>query len=354
MENTSIEDIKARLDIISLAEGYGFDFKQPSGFRYRAVTNLIRDEKTSSLDFFTDSQKYFDRGSGTGGDAIDLIKVMEGITQSEAIRRARELSGSDIYHVEKRTPLKREPKKKEIDLNKLSRSVQAELSASATFAPKIIPIDITDANGYVRERREELHIHSEFEKLFEARKIEPIHFEKMNYLFKNIIGYSSFWKSPSIVIRDRNNKAVDLVAYRPKDKETGEEIKGMKYFYRNQNNRGDDFVYPFENLVDRIAKKEKYIVVGEGLKNAVNALIYSVPFISIESTGNTTNIDKRLIEAINAFLEKGYGLATAFDGDQAGEEAYRKFLSLTGLKAENIFSFDSGIDFVEYVRGSKK
>lgn len=356
MEELTLEQIKEKIDIISLAENYGFEFGKAQGVRLRAKINLLRDEKTSSLDFFTDSQKYYDRGTGEGGDAIDLIQAMDNLTQKEAIAKAKEISGCESYQVQRHDaqPLARVKEKKEVDFGKLAYSAQKELARGSAFSPRIVTLDMTDGNGYLKQSREEIFIHSDFEKLFETSRLGVEYLEKMNYLFKHVLGFSDFWKSPSIVIKDRNGKVVDLVAYRPKDKETGLEINGMKYYYKNFLDRGEDFVYPFETLVQRIASKEKYIVVGEGLKNAVNALIYNVPYITIESTGNVLNVSEALIREINVFLEKGYGLATAFDGDKAGEEAYNKFLSLTGFVAKNIFSFDSGVDFVEYVRGSGK
>lgn len=358
MENSpTLTELKDKIDIISLAESYGFEFAKPTGskgdVRYRAIHNLLRDEKTSSLDFFEISKKYFDRGLGTGGDIIDLIQHMERLDQKGAIRRLKELSGEDVYSVEKRThvPTAQVKPKKDIDLSKLSYFAQKELLAVAPFSPRIIPTSFKDENNVLIKTELTIHLNSHFHKLFECTTLSIDHKDKVDYLFKHILGFSDYWKAPSIIIRDSKNKIVDMVAYRPKDPQTGLEKKGMKYYYKNQNNRGDDFIYPFEVLVRHIAQKEKYIIVGEGLKNAVNALLYSVPFISVESTGNVSVLDERLIQAIKDFISEGYGFLTAFDGDDAGKAAQEKFLSLIGFEAENLFPFDSGIDFVEYMQG---
>jgi hypothetical protein len=352
----TLDEVKSKIDIISLAERYGFEFKSPSGTRYRAVKNLFRDDKTSSLDFFSDSQRYYDRGdSSLRGDAIDMIAFFEGLDQNEAIAKAKEISGTDTYKVEtRRDPIEQKPKEKKIiDFDQLANNARKELQESIKYNPRLITINQALPNGFVKETQNIAHIHSEYHKLFETSSLEEKYYKKLSFIFKNILGYSTFWKSPTIILRDRKNRVVDLVAYRPRDKDTLEEIKGMKYYYKNFLERGEDFVYPFEDLVKRIAEKEKYIVVGEGLKNALNALVYNVAYITIESTGNILNISPALIEEINIFLEKGFGLVTAFDGDPSGEKAYHQFISLTGFVAENVFSFDSNIDFVEYVRGSK-
>lgn len=353
-DSLTIDEIKSKIDIISLAERYGFEFGTPHGVRYRAKINLLRDEKTSSLDFFSDTQKYYDRGSASGGDCIDLIQCMDRLTQNEAIAKAKELSGSNSYNVERRSasPLQKEPKE-EIDFIKLAYYAKKEIASNMAYRPRTVPIDICTQNGFIKEQTTQIFINSKYQKFFETSSFS-IDFEaKLKYIFNEILGYSDYWQSPSVIIRDSNEKIVDVIAYRPKNKETGEEIKGMKYYYKNQDQRGSDFIYPFKNLVDRIASKEKYIVVGEGLKNSVNALLYNVPFITLESTGNIDAINENFINAINSFLDRGFGIVTAFDGDKVGKMAYNKFLSLTGFTAENIFDFESGIDFVEYVRGSK-
>ena len=352
-ENITLAEIKAKIDIIQLAENYGFELKK-HGNRYRAKRNLLRDEKTSSLDFFEDTQKFYDRGTATGGDVFDLVQAIENLSQNEAINKVKEMVGADTYSVTKReyTPIQTKKESKEIDFNKLKKYALKELQDNKTKKPFIYEIVKERENGFIESREHKINVGSTYSKLFETSTFDIEYKEKLDKLFSSIIGYSEFWDSPSIILTDRQNKVVDIVAYRPKSKETGEEIKGMKYYYKNQNNRGDEFVYPFEKLVNHIAKREKYIVIGEGLKNSVNALLYGVPFISLESTGNIKHINQKLLDAIKDFRNKGFGLVTAFDGDEAGEKAYNEFLSFTGFEAENLFSFDSNIDFTDYLMSS--
>jgi len=349
----TLAEVKAKIDIIQLAENYGFELKKHSN-RYRASKNLLRDEKTSSLDFFEDTQKFYDRGTATGGDVFDLVQAMDNLSQNEAIKKVKEMVGADTYSVTKReyTPTPAKKESKEIDFNKLQYIATKELQANKYKKPLEYEIVKEGKNGFVESREFKINVGSTYSKLFETSTFDIEYKTKLDTLFSSIIGYSEFWDSPSIILRDRQNKVVDIVAYRPKSKETGEEIKSMKYYYKNQNNRGEEFVYPFEKLVNHIANREKYIVVGEGLKNSVNALLYSVPFISLESTGNIKHINQKLLDSINDFRKKGFGLVTAFDGDEAGEKAYHEFLSFTGFEAENLFSFDSNIDFTDYIMSS--
>lgn len=354
----SVSDLNLKLDIISLASSYGVEFKKPSGSRYRAKVNPFREENTSSVDFFSDTNRYLDRGdSSIKGDAIDLIAFFDKCSNPEAIAKAKEMVGSDTYNVQAHEiKAKQKPKEKKIiDFSKMDYQAKMELQASEQFKPKMIEVEFAEDNGFVNPTKSMSHvfIFSHFERLFETTHLEPQFLSKISYIFKHLVGFSSFWKSPTIILRDREEKVVDVVAYRPKDKETGEEISGMKYYYKNFDQRGENFVFPFENLVNRIVKREKYIIIGEGLKNALNALVYDVPFVSIESTGNVLALDAKLLEAIKTYQEKGYGIACAFDGDEAGQKAYDSFCSLSGIDAPNLFEFDSKIDFVEYVRGTK-
>ncbi len=351
----TLTEIKLKVDIIRLANDYGFELIKYNN-RHRAKINLLREETVSSLDFYEDTQKYYDMGTSSGGDAIDLIKQMENLSQSDAISKIKELAGEDIYAVSKQfiTPNKIQKKTKTIDFNKLKYISTKELEANATNRPYVYNLIIKhNDSDIIKKQSKKINISKTYEKLFETSTLDIKYKPKIDSLFKYIIGYSDYWESPSIILSDRNSNIVDIVAYRPKDKKTGEEIKGMKYYYKNKKNRGENFIYPFENLVKHIAKREKYIVVGEGLKNSVNALLYSVPFISLESTENIKNISKKLIDAINDFRERGYGFITAFDGDTAGEKAYYKFLSITGFEVENLLSFESNIDFTDYIIGNQ-
>jgi hypothetical protein len=344
---TDLEALKAKLDIIALAESYGFEFKQPSGARYRAVKNLLRDEKTSSLDFFSDTQKFYDRGTAEGGDVIDLIAKMENLNPTQAIIRAKELAGEDTYSVTKRETKPIKKKVKKIDFNQLKKQATQELNAVKKLNPCLEFVE-EDKDGNIV--RHELVINKNYAKLFEGLSFTVGLKQKFDYIFTHLLGWSDFWQSPTLILKDLDGRVVDIVAYRPHDKNTGQEISGMKYYYKNFHGRGDRFIYPYQKEVERIAKREGYIIIGEGLKNALNALIYGVPFVTIESTGNVLKLSDRLKNTILSYTAKGWGVATAFDGDEAGQKAYESFLSLLSFEVDNILDFTSKKDFVEYLK----
>ncbi|MCC2644783.1 MAG: hypothetical protein K0R94_561, partial [Burkholderiales bacterium] len=95
MKQINISDIKKRLDILQVATHYGVDVKK-AGSIYRAKHNPLREEKTSSLYFYSNSNSFYDFGSGRGGDCITLIKEIKRCDTKNAIQIAQAiLSGSE-------------------------------------------------------------------------------------------------------------------------------------------------------------------------------------------------------------------------------------------------------------------
>jgi len=81
------EAIKERLDIVDVAEKYCE--LQKFGNVYKARENPVREENTSSLYFYPDTQKYYDFGCGAGGDVIDFVAAVENISLSDVMSRLR-------------------------------------------------------------------------------------------------------------------------------------------------------------------------------------------------------------------------------------------------------------------------
>lgn len=201
-----------------------------------------------------------------------------------------------------------------------------------------------------------------FQKLFEHKNFffTGSHLEHLRSL-KNIVAYDTFYKCPAILIRDSLGDVVDIVKYRPIKPSHFTEFTAPKYFYLKEseklNERGENFLYPFSIENDALIEKHKFLIIGEGLKNAVVARLFNVPFISIESS--STNINKKLQEYIHEKLKKGYKITGAFDGDSDAENenikglgAYNKTKKVLDVGFSNLFSFDSGLDFADYMAGT--
>ena len=209
---------------------------------------------------------------------------------------------------------------------------------------------IEDNEGREIEQVEsQLKVPRDTEKLFEGSYIQNIEDRVAKYLFGRIIGYDDYFNCPCIIIRDRHGDVVDIVKYRP-NRNGYDNLP--KYLYVKSANkpkdRGEFFLYPFQKEMERLIAKEGFLFVGEGIKNSVNALIRSVPFLSIESTSNADNPE--IIAYIKELLRKRIPVYAVMDADRAGEAALKKLNEKLDKKIVNLIDFDSNIDFTEYVR----
>jgi len=329
MLKDDLDQLKSNLDIVTVAESYGTLVKTGANYRFK-------DNKSIMISPSKQIYKDFGAGGVKAGTVLDLIIYMENISLGDAIKKLKGLNGIDTYSITDSKRLQyKETKAKEVDISKISYFAKKELKASSY--PKI-------DNGYYQ-------IDTLFHKLFETKTFSLDYKPRIEYLFDNIIGYSNHFNCPTIIIRDSKNNIVDAIAYRPQKPKNYDNWSEPKYIYKNSHNRGSDFLYPFQNEVQKIIEREKYIVVGEGIKNGLNALLYSVPFISLE--GGCFGISDKLYEYIKNYVDKGFGLICMFDGDKAGEIAFNNFVERTKFNTTNYLDFNSNMDFVEYLMGEE-
>jgi len=191
-------------------------------------------------------------------------------------------------------------------------------------------------------------IYSPFHKLFETDMLIGAKLSVVQYIMKRIVGYSSYFKCPAIIIRDGINRVVDIAYYRPQL----EGKKLPKYLYKSNEKkpikRGDHFLYPFQIEMERLIAKNNVIFIGEGLKNALNALAYEIPYISIEGAANKPGTP--MIEYIARLQQRGKSIFTAFDGDDAGYKVYEAFCEIFDEEFVNAIEPDSGDDFTDYIK----
>ncbi len=123
--------------------------------------------------------------------------------------------------------------------------------------------------------------------------------------------------------------------------------KPLKYLnLKSEDTPESNYIFPLQAQMQKMATKEGYCYVGEGLKNAINASLMGIPFISIEGAAS---IKPGLINFLRSDRMNSITLIGAFDGDEAGERAYKKMN--TEISMTNEFSFDSGIDFADFLKG---
>jgi len=375
----TLEQIKKSLDIITIAEMYG------ELVRSGNKNNFVY-KKNKSISF-NENKQIFKEWNGSmekAGSVLDLVMLMENKNLKDGIARLKELSALDTYTVDPSLQMQRSKKikeKKKVNFNELQIWGKQELDLVGQHRP------VEYINKYTRTIH--FDVTSDFQKLFETKKLPPESSKKLDYIFSNLLGWNKLFKCPSIILRDDNGRIVDLIAYRPNKPESYSSWRGGKYFYKNSHDRGNDFLYPFKKEIELIINREEYLIVGEGIKNGLNALLYSVPFISLESTSNT--IDSRLLDYIKKYAQKKFKIICMFDGDLAGARAFLNFLksfntnlvviidnflkdkenillkdksnaeevlsnfinfiNSSNFPLDNFLAFDSNIDFVEYLQG---
>ena len=191
------------------------------------------------------------------------------------------------------------------------------------------------------------------EKLFEGSYIENVTESVAAYVFGKIIGKDNYFNCLCINVMDRQGDVVDIVKYRPARSGYENLPKYLNEKLENKpKQRGEHFLYPFQREMERLIEKEGFLFIGEGLKNSVNAMIRSVPFLSIESTSNASN--RKIIAYINELSKKGITFYGMLDGDRAGKKALDVLNSLLDRPLSNMLDFESGLDFIDYIRKEYK
>ena len=335
----TIEQLKQSLDIITVAEMYGELVKNGANYKFKNDTSIVINPSKQIFSNFN--------GDIAGGSVLDLVMYMEKKDLKAGIERLKELSSLDTYTIDPALQVKRKEEaraKKVVDFKKLNDWGVQELSLVGMHRP----IEYQDKGGKILY----FLVPSELEKLFETKQLPAEYKQKLDYIFSNLIGWNKHFNCSSIVIKDDSGRIVDLIAYRPNKPQNYNEWSNPKYIYKNSHTRGENFLYPFrkevESILFKATNQDKYVVVGEGIKNGLNALLYSVPYIPLESTSN--KISEKLVAYIRDLHEKGYDIIGMFDGDKAGKKAHENFVKQSGLQISNFLDFNSNTDFVEYLQ----
>ncbi|WP_122894131.1 hypothetical protein [Arcobacter peruensis] len=283
--------------------------------------------------------KDFGNGSGFGGgDVLDYLMFKDNISLPNAIEFiANKLNISNDETTAPRVytqPIKKKVDKEPYELQ-LQKSKRLEQELKQHLKKGCF-------RGYPGTKLLKLND----TKLFQRDTIDLSFYWKLIYLNKYILAYDEKYQCTKIILRDSKKNIVDMINYRPKSNKE----KPIKYYQlpnsKKPIKRGDYFLYPFQYENEELLKKNDYIFIGEGLKNSINALLYSIPYLSIESVSNS--FSDKLISYINNLKLEGVELLGAFDGDEAGQAAYKRFCQNV-IKIDNLFSFDSGTDFTDYI-----
>jgi len=359
----TISELKANVDIVDYIGSVvtlkktGSSFTAPCPFHTEASGSFTVSPTKKIFHCF---------GCGVGGDILDFIEQYHKVSKSESIEKLRSFEDSSYTPQReqqnyKPAPQKKEPTKtKEQIENKLTQISKALINNNK--ANTIFNLSYNHKEQFNSNTLVTCMINPAFEKLFEKRHflMKQEHQKRLSYMISYILAYDSFFKCPAIIIRDSKSKVCDIARYRPIKPPSFETFSNPKYMYVKEEdklkNRGENFLFPFHLEMDRLIDKHSFFFIGEGLKNAINAFLFGVPFISLESTSN--GITKGLEEYIKE-KAKTKTIIGGFDGDEEikedgkitkGHGAYIKAKESLGFEFPNLFKFDSNIDFADYLK----
>ena len=338
MTYSEVKSYLVKDDLVLLLDGLDYEFNRQGKFD-------VRGEKTPSVSINPRDLKIKDFGGDFSGDIFDLLKELHGMTPPEDLKYVMNFLGlSDEPGVV--------PAKRKVNTYIPPLKDNQKLMAALKIKARKYLNEPIIRNG--RERKRYIWFDFEYEdvkkvaafddvfvKLFEHSFVE-ISEDRITYIFDKFIGYDPYYDCPVIIIYDYFGNVVNIVKYRPK--KDGKEF--MKYLYLKAEETPDsDYLYPFQYEMEKMMFDQGAAYVGEGLKNAVNALVFGLPYVSTESTSGSFD---KLGEYLKTPRMKDVFMIGAFDGDEAGERAYKKMNELVPM--ENMFTFNSGMDFAEYLK----
>jgi len=361
----TISDLKSEADIVEYI-GSVIEIKKV-GASFKACCPF-HSEDTPSFSISPSKQIWKCFGGCGGGDILDFIEKYNKVSNVDAINILRRYTNNEApaYNQHQR-PQPTYTHKKEVE-PKAPDEIQSKLNNIAKALInnnnkiKIFTLNYPQHKPLELDTNMACSINPIFHKLFEKKFFLclPEHQKRLNYLITNILAYDSFFKCPAIIIKDHKGKICDISKYRPNKPDSFADWSNPKYIYVKEEdklpNRGADFLYPFSIEMDKMISRYDFFFIGEGLKNSFNALVFGIPFISIESS--STDMRAELIEYIKE-KAKTKTIIGAFDGDLAktdegtyikGYGAYLKAKEVLGVEFDNLFRFDSNMDFSDYLK----
>lgn len=309
MRDTTIEALKTQLDIIAVAEQY-CELKKVNANTYKAVVNPIREEKSSSLHFYSNTQKFFDFGSSESGDVFDLISKMENISLSELLSRYKD----DALALTPQ-PIKEKPQPVQV-IEISSEQLQEEFD-------KFESIDLSNPKHY----EELLNVVPEY-LLKEANEADI-------KLFMSCTRYDN--QNQTLVAGWYKNALFDfeMITYKRR------RLHGGKWI----NRKG---THPNSTVFNRIFDDTKPVYIVEGARDALTSILLGLNFIAIPTTSFKN------IEAIQSLIKPDDEVIFICE-DLAGYRAMKYLAS--AIPNSRLVTFvkskDEKIDLSDYVNSCK-
>ena len=243
--HVNIKDLKNNLDILEVAQKY-CELKRVSNNDFMAVINPLRDEKTSSLHFYVNTQKFHDYGSSEGGDVFDFIAKVENISLSDVIKKF-----SDNNFTPTVKPIREKPQQVAV-IEISTQQLQKEFNSFES-------IDINNS----KHKEELLNVIPYW--LYETANKEDLE------LFTALTRYDS--KNNTLVAGWYRNSLTDfeMITYKRR------RLNGGKWI----NRKG---THPNQTSFSRIYSEAKPIYIIEGMRDALTAVLLGLNCIAIPTT----------------------------------------------------------------------
>ena len=303
-----IEAIKQKINILDIASRYT-GLKKVNHITYKAVENPLRDERTSSLFFYIDTQRYYDFGSGEKGDALDFIAKMENLSLLQAKKKLEEeIAGCNVI-IQRRQRSQR--------IQKPSREKEISTETIAREFKSFEKIDFSNQEHL----KELLEIAPEW--LYKQANKADLEF------FKSICRY------------DKTNKTLIMAWYLSGD------LEFKIIAYKRRRYKGGKWTNRAGTHINKIPLYRLYndepIFIVEGAHDFLTAVLLGLNVIALPTASFTNMSDLRAIIGVNdrvvciAEDEQGYKCM-----EQAGEaiKDIAKQVKVIGLNDDSSIKVD--------------
>lgn len=308
MNTSSFSSVKAKINIIEVAQKYCDIIKV--GTNYQATKNPLREEKTSSLFFYPDTQSFYDFGTNEGGDVFDFVAKIENITTIEAKKKLSSLIGNT------------EPPK--------ALRVKSEPIKESSISPEILlaEFDKFDVIQWDNEAHKKELLELAPEWLYKEANKEDLAF------FLSVVRYDK--QHNTLVSKWLDNKpfSYDFITYKHRRKGQNKWV-----------NRAG--THPNSTVFGRTLKESDVCYIVEGMHDALTAILLGINFVALPTTSYSnyeafkTQFDGAKKVIYIAEDVQGYKCMKTLDAIEKGQ-----ILSLTQSK-------ETKVDLSDFVMSKK-
>lgn len=245
MSTAPFGSVKAKISIIEVASMYCDLIKV--GTNYQAKKNPLREEKTSSLFFYPDSQKFYDFGTSEYGDIFDFVSKIEGITTIEAREKLSSLIGNT--EPPKALPINNEPIKE------------------SCMSPEILlaEFDKFDVIQWDNEAHKKELLELAPEWLYKEANKKDLE------LFQSVVRYDKQHNTLVSKWLDNQPFSYNLITYKHRRKGQNKWV-----------NRAG--THPNKTTFGRTFKESDTCYVVEGMHDALTAILLGINFVALPTT----------------------------------------------------------------------